>query len=202
MARLKLLRPATPEAVATPLVTARLTLRLPTLADYRAWAKLRGESEGYLRPWEPEWTPRELSRMTYRQRIRSQTGLVAAGRALPFFLFDREGELVGGITVSNIRRGVAQAGTLGYWMGEAHAGRGYMSEAVEAVCEHAFSRHGLHRMEAATLPANRRSIALLHRCGFEREGLARDYLCIAGRWQDHLLYARVNGQSRTQPLPT
>ena len=201
MARLRLLRPSGPETIAPTLTTTRLVLRLPTLGDYRAWAALRGASEDFLRPWEPQWTPRELSRMTYRQRIRSQTGLVAAGRALPWFLFDRTDDaLLGGVTISNIRRGVAQAGTLGYWMGEAHAGHGYMGEAVEAVCAHAFSRHGLHRLEAATLPDNHRSIALLERSGFQREGLARDYLCIAGRWQDHLLYARVNRRGDDVPL--
>ena len=141
--------------------------------------------------------------MTYRQRIRSQSGLIAAGRALPWFLFHREtDELLGGITVSNIRRGVAQAGTLGYWMGEPHAGQGYMREAVDAVVRDAFHRHGLHRLEAATLARNARSIRLLERCGFEREGLARSYLCIDGMWQDHLLYALVNsGVNREEPRP-
>lgn len=196
MARLRLLRPSPPEPRPDVIETERMVLRPPTLADHRAWAELRGASEAFLRPWEPEWTTRELSRTTYRQRIRSQTGLVAAGRALPWFLFSRADDaLLGGVTVSNIRRGVAQAGTLGYWMGEAYAGRGYMSEAVEAVVADAFDRHGLHRLEAATLATNARSIALLDRCGFEREGLARGYLCIEGRWQDHLLYGRVASSS-------
>lgn len=192
MARLRLLRPALPAPGPTVLETERLLLRPPSPQDYRQWAELRGASEAFLRPWEPRWTPRELSRTTYRQRIRAQHASVAAGRAVPWFLFDPAGELLGGITISNIRRGVAQAGTLGYWMGEAHAGRGYMREAVEAVVLDGFRRHGLHRLEAATLAANERSIRLLERCGFEREGLARDYLCIDGEWRDHLLYARVN----------
>lgn len=193
MARLRLLRPGIAGPGPSELATPRLVLRVPTLGDHRQWAELRAASEAFLRPWEPLWAPRELSRMTYRQRIRSQSGMIAAGRALPWFLFDRETDaLLGGITLSNIRRGVAQAGTLGYWMGEAHAGRGLMREAVLAVVDHAFRNHGLHRLEAATLATNVRSIRLLERCGFECEGLARSYLCIDGEWQDHLLYASVN----------
>ena len=95
------------------------------------------------------------------------------------------------MTVSNIRRGVSQSATIGYWMGECHAGNGYMSAAVEAVCNRLFRDNGLHRVEAATLPTNMRSVALLERCGFRLEGCARDYLKIAGRWQDHLLFARL-----------
>ena len=166
---------------------------MPQVGDYRAWAELRGTSNAFLRPWEPEWTAKELSRTTYRARVRAQTGQIAAGRALPYFLWERRTDtLLGGITVSNIRRGVAQAGTVGYWMGQPYAGQGFMREALDAVCDTAFREHGLHRMEAATLAHNRRSVALLERCGFRREGLARSYLRIDGRWQDHLLYARVD----------
>ena len=197
MARSRLLRLPLAEPEHAPLLTRRLVLRTPTLSDHREWAALRESSQAFLRPFEPEWTARELSRTTYRQRLRSQAGLAAAGRALPWFLFERErGRMVGGITVSNIRRGVAQAGTVGYWMGAEHAGHGYMREALRAVMACAFEEHDLHRLEAATLPDNERSIRVLERCGFRREGVARSYLRIAGAWRDHLLYATVN------PSPT
>ena len=198
MARLRLLRPAGAAPDVPPVETARLTLRLPVLGDHREWARLRRDSAEFLRPWEPLWTPDELSRATFRSRIRSQTAQVAQGRSLPYFLFERRTDtLVGGLTVSNIRRGVAQAGTLGYWMGRPYAGQGYMREAVEAVCRALHGPHGLHRIEAATIATNTRSIALLERCGFRCEGVARAYLKIADRWQDHLLYARVE----SDPLP-
>lgn len=198
MARLRLLRPAGAPPDVPVLETARLTLRLPLVTDHREWARLRRDSEAFLKPWEPLWTPDELSRATFRSRIRSQTGQVAQGRSLPYFLFERRSDtLVGGLTVSNIRRGVAQAGTLGYWMGAPYAGQGYMREAVEAVCAALHRAHGLHRIEAATIASNTRSIALLEHCGFRCEGVARAYLKIADRWQDHLLYARVE----SDPLP-
>ena len=104
--------------------------------------------------------------------------------------------LVGGITLSNVRRGVAQAGNLGYWIGEPHARRGHMNAAVRALLPFAFGGLRLHRVEAACIPSNAASIRLLERNGFTREGYAREYLCINGIWQDHLLYARLKDDPR------
>ncbi|WP_428674636.1 GNAT family N-acetyltransferase, partial [Roseibium sp.] len=83
-----------------------------------------------------------------------------------------------------------QAVTLGYWMGEPFAGNGYMTEAVAVAVRYAFDELRLHRVEAACIPDNTRSIRLLEKAGFEREGLMRSYLKIDGRWCDHFLYAR------------
>lgn len=109
--------------------------------------------------------------------------------AYPFFIFNDDEVLVGGITIGQVSRGVAQTATLGYWMGRPYAGLGYMSRAVRAVCHHAFSALRLHRLEAACLPHNEASARLLESVGFTREGYARAYLRINGSWQDHLLYA-------------
>ena len=95
-------------------------------------------------------------------------------------------------TLGNIRRGVTQSGQVGYWIGERHGGKGLMREAVKLVCEYGFSYNGLHRLEAACIPGNTRSVRLLEASGFEREGLLRSYLKINGTWQDHFLYARIN----------
>jgi ribosomal-protein-alanine N-acetyltransferase len=97
--------------------------------------------------------------------------------------------LIGGLTLANIRRGVAQAGSIGYWMGAPYASRGYMTDAVRTLIPFAFGALRLHRLEAACIPTNTPSIRLLERLGFAREGLAREYLCINGVWEDHLLYA-------------
>ncbi len=115
-----------------------------------------------------------------------------------FLVFRKHDEaLIGGLTIANIRRGVAQAGSLGYWMGEPFARQGHMTAAVRAVAPFAFSALGLHRLEAACIPTNTASMRLLEKCGFAREGLARQYLCINGIWQDHVLYARL----RDDPAP-
>ena len=109
-----------------------------------------------------------------------------------FLIFrSRDNALVGGLTLANIRRGVAQAGSLGYWMGLPYMRQGYMTAAVRAVIPFAFATLRLHRLEAACIPTNAGSIRLLENTGFVREGYAREYLCINGMWQDHLLYGRL-----------
>ncbi|HMO72598.1 MAG TPA: GNAT family protein, partial [Paracoccaceae bacterium] len=94
------------------------------------------------------------------------------------------------------RRGPAQAGTLGYWIGAAHARQGLMREAIGAVVHHAFRAMELSRIEAACLPENSASRALLEDCGFKYEGVAQSYLQIAGRWRNHVLYANLRGDRR------
>jgi ribosomal-protein-alanine N-acetyltransferase len=102
--------------------------------------------------------------------------------------------LLGGITLSNLRRGVSQTATLGYWIGAAHARQGYVTEALWATLEYAFQRLGLHRVEAACLADNEASRRLLLKSGFQEEGYAREYLRINGSWQDHQLFAILRGE--------
>lgn len=167
-------------------------LRLPVMSDYPAWAELRARSRAHLTPWEPRWTADELSRSTFRLRVRLANREARDDTAMAFLIFRASDDvLVGGITLSNIRRGVAQSGTLGYWMGEPYKNCGFMKAAVGAVASHAFGRLRLHRVEAACLPENIASVRVLEACGFEREGLARQYLNINGAWRDHVLFARL-----------
>lgn len=169
--------------------SARLTLRAPTMADHPAWAALRAESRAFLEPWEPLWPEDDLDKPAFRRRLKRYASEIREGVAYPWFVFDAATrELLGGITLAQVRRGVTQTGTVGYWMGEAHAGKGVMTEAVGLVAGFAFSTLRLHRLEASCLPENGRSIRLLEKVGFTREGLARRYLCIAGEWRDHLLW--------------
>ncbi len=114
--------------------------------------------------------------------------------AYPFFIHDTEGDvLLGGLTLSNVRRGVAQMASAGYWIGEAVSRRGFMTDALRTVVPYAFEHLRLHRLEAACLPSNEASIRLLRKCGFAEEGIARKYLKINGRWEDHLLFGLVAG---------
>jgi len=99
--------------------------------------------------------------------------------------------LIGGIALNDVRRGMAQKGTLGYWIGEPYARQGYMSEAVGLVCSFAFETLKLHRLEAGCLPRNEASRRLLARLGFMQEGFARAYLRINGKWEDHILWGMV-----------
>ncbi len=137
----------------------RVTLRMPSAGDYREWASLRSESRSFLEPWEPRWAPDELERPAWRQRLNRYRADFARGVSVAFFIFDRQsGHLLGGITLGNIRHGVAQSGHIGYWIGERFSGRGFMAEALDLLAGHAFDTLKLHRIEAACIPANSRSI--------------------------------------------
>ncbi|MBA8901499.1 MULTISPECIES: GNAT family protein [unclassified Phyllobacterium] len=175
----------------------RLYLRAPQVSDYRAWAHLRAQSRDFLTPWEPLWADDDLERSSFRHRIRHYDEEAAAGTAHPFFLFhNSDSRLLGGITLGNIRRGVGQNGMIGYWTGAPYAGQGYMGEALSLLISHAFTKVRLHRLEAACIPSNERSIRLLEKAGFQREGLLRSYLKINGMWQDHLLFSLLEDDVR------
>jgi [ribosomal protein S5]-alanine N-acetyltransferase len=166
-------------------------LRNPRMEDFVQWRDLRVASRPFLVPWEPAWQDDELLLSSFRRRMTHYAKLATDDLAYPFFIFDRDEEqLLGAITISNVRRGVAQMATLGYWMGEAFTNRGVMTDAVAAILGFARTDLGLNRMEAACLPANLPSMRLLEKCGFEREGFAKAYLKINGAWEDHVLWGR------------
>ncbi len=177
-----------------PLIrTQNLALRAPVATDYAAWAVLRMESREFLTPWEPVWNEDDLTRTSFRLRVKRAAREIATDEAYSLFIFDTRSDiLLGGLTLGLVRRGVAQACTLGYWMGERHAGKGHMTEAVRGALRFAFQDLALHRVEAACLPNNLPSKRLLERVGFQSEGMARAYLRINGSWADHLLYAALS----------
>src|ERR1700687_3860719 len=169
-----------------------VTLRLPQMAEYEEWAALRTASREFLTPWEPSWPADDLTRSAFRRRLKRYAEDWRTDQSYAFFVFRKQDNvLVGGLTLASIRRGVAQAGSIGYWMGAPYVRGGHMTAAVRAVLPVAFTTLRLHRGEAACIPTNVPSIRLLERCGFAREGYARQFLCINGIWQDHLLFARL-----------
>ena len=170
----------------------RVLLRMPQATDYADWTALREASRDFLTPWEPTWPADDLTRSAFRRRIRRYAEDLRTDQGYAFLIIrNSDNALVGGLTLANIRRGVAQAGSLGYWMGRPFVRQGYMTAAVRAIIPFAFATLRLHRLEAACIPTNAGSIRLLEKTGFVREGYAREYLCINGIWQDHLLYGRL-----------
>jgi ribosomal-protein-alanine N-acetyltransferase len=170
-------------------------LRAAGNRDFEAWRALRAASRAFLKPWEPRWPVDDLTRAGYRRRLLRQDRDRQDDQAYSFLLFrEEDNALLGGLTLGNVRRGVAQCGALGYWMGEPFAGQGYMSRGVKAALRHAFVELRLHRVEAACAPHNERSRRLLERLGFQHEGFARGYLLIDGVWQDHLLFGLLEGE--------
>ena len=172
-------------------------LRQPVMGDYVAWAELRALSRQHLTGWEPLWTRDELARSAFRRRLRQYQREMREDQGYAFLVFrEADAALIGGLTISNIRRGVAQSASVGYWMGLPHVRRGHMTDAVRAVVPFAFATLGLHRLEAACLPHNAASARVLEKSGFRREGTARRYLKINDVWQDHDLYALLHDDPR------
>ena len=178
------------------LETERMTLRLPLQADFAAWSALRVQSRDFLTPWEPVWAADHLARKSFTNRVYWAQRASRNGTALPLFLIRRDGELLGAITLDNIRRGPAQSATIGYWIGQRFARQGYMREAIGTLVHHTFTQLDLSRIEAACLPENTASRGVLERSGFKYEGVAQSYLQINGRWRNHVLYSNLRHDRR------
>jgi ribosomal-protein-alanine N-acetyltransferase len=192
-----LLRATSPSDFGPVIESDRVMLRTPQMSDYPAWVALRSSSREFLVPWEPLWAADELSRASFRRRVRHYLRDLREDVGYALFIYTTAtNTLVGGLTLCNVRRGVTQSCTLGYWIGAQYARQGYMTAAVRAVVPFVFDSLELHRLEAACLPSNTASIRLLEKTGFVREGLARRYLRINGVWQDHLLYGQLDSDAR------
>jgi len=169
-----------------------VVLRPPRASDYQEWRDLRAGSRQFLQPWEPTWPADDLSRAAFRRRLAAYARDRELGAAYAFFVFrSADGALSGGITLSNVRRGVAQMGTIGYWCGQPFARQGLTLAAVRVISDFAFRTLGLHRLEAACIPENKPSRDLLLKAGFAEEGFAKAYLKINGVWRDHVLFGLV-----------
>ncbi len=187
---IRLTRPSAAALAATRLDGDFLFLRPPQNDEWSAWAELRSLSRAYLTPWEPSWPADALTEAAYLRRIRHVTAEWKADEGYSFHIYDRaENRLVGGIGLTQVRRGVAQTATLGYWIGAPFERRGFATGAAELLTRFAFRALRLHRIEAACLPENAASRRVLEKAGFVREGYARLYLKIAGDWRDHLTFA-------------
>ena len=173
------------------LARPRVVLRMGVPADWQAWRELRGLSRDFLKAWEPEWPKDALSRPFFDGMLHRHMREWREGTGYGFFIFKTD-VLIGGIGLNDVRRGIAQRATLGYWIGEPYARKGYMAEAAGLMCDFAFRTLKLHRLEASCLPANEPSKLLLKRLGFAEEGYAKSYLRIDGAWQDHALFAKIN----------
>lgn len=175
----------------------RLHLRLAQTADHAPWQKIRQKSIGFLNQWEPVRAEDYPSKRSFQNRVYWGKRAAKSGSAFPFLLFRaKDRALIGALTLDNIRKGPAQTGTIGYWIGEEYARQGYMREALEAVVGFAFEQLDLSRIEAACLPENVPSRGLLEKSGFKYEGVAQSYLQIAGRWRNHVLYANLRHDRR------
>ena len=173
-----------------------VVLRYPQMSDYAQWSALRGESRDFLSAWEPVWAPDELTRTAFRHRLRRYQREIRNDLAYPFLVFRKhDNVLMGGVTLTNVRRGVTQSAAIGYWIGVHHARHGHMYAALRTMLPFVFELLGLHRLEAACIPENVASRNLLLKVGFREEGRARRYLQINGEWRDHILFALLEEEA-------
>ena len=167
----------------------RVFLRPPKRRDALKWQKLRMSSKSFLVPWEPSWDASSCTRRAYLRYFKNSNYLANMDRAYSFLIFKTDDKtLLGGINVGNVRRGVAQSASLGYWIGEKYSRNGYMKESLKLLIPSLFVDLRLNRIEAATLEENIASKNLLKKIGFKKEGVLRKYLKINGTWRDHILY--------------
>ena len=181
----------------TELIGARVMLRPLRADDWEQWREVRTRCRVWLERWEPRPDVGSIDPAVDREAFRSRCGAWDRQRhfdaAYGFGLFLLDGRFAGEVSLGSVQRGPFQMGYIGYWIDEALAGGGYVPEGVVLIMQYAFDALQLHRLEAACIPSNTASIRLLEKVGFVREGYAREYLCINGLWQYHLLFARLNG---------
>jgi ribosomal-protein-alanine N-acetyltransferase len=181
--------------LATKIETKRLVLRPPRTGDVAEIRRLLRHNHAHLKPWNPSPPPgedpasiTEVSKTVLRQRRDWKRG---SGFVFMLALREDPSRFVGKIALNGIMRGAMHGAYLGYWMDVDHVERGLATEAIGAVLDWAFGSAGLHRIQAAIMPRNDRSLRVVEKLGFRREGYAERYLQIAGKWEDHILFAKT-----------
>ena len=170
-----------PKRIEFELKGKNVFLRPPEYKDWKAWSSLKEKNKFYLKPWEPLWSPSELERSSFVKRVRFFEKLALDDSAYSFLIFESKTKnLIGEININNVQRSVVQSCSIGYWICEEKMGQGLMSEAINLIKKFIFDELDLHRLEAACLPVNKRSLRTLKNNGFAIEGLVRKYLKING----------------------
>ncbi len=169
---------------------ARVALRAPRMSDAPRLIDVRQRSWRFLSPWMPVPDPGAEEVQANRRQIHRQRREWQEDKAYPLFIVDRlTDQVVGRVAFNNVVRGVFQNAYLGYWIDVQHARKGLMTEALRLAMGAAFGPMGLHRLQAAIIPRNTASLAVIRKAGFRQEGLAERYLRIAGEWEDHVIFA-------------
>jgi len=168
----------------------RVIIRYPKRRDWKAWVKLRQESYNFLQKWEPYWEINQCNRSNYMRQLKMQRTKATYDLAYSFLCFRKDNkDLLGGINISNIQRGVIQTCNIGYWLGERNIGYGYMEESIKAIIPYIYEQLKIHRIQALTLEENIASRKLIEKVNFKKEGVLREAMKINNEWRDHLIYS-------------
>jgi ribosomal-protein-alanine N-acetyltransferase len=174
-----------------------MRVRELTPADAREFIRVHEVSAAYFADWIDRATPEERLAQALKK-------LEAPGQNAQFVGEAEDGRIAGFFNLNAIVRGVFDSAYASWYVNIEFSKRGYGAEGVRALLDLAFSSTdgiGLHRVQANIIPTNVASIRLAERVGLRREGLAERYLYIAGRWQDHVMYARTTEEHSFTYVP-
>lgn len=169
-----------------------VTLRPAQASDAVELAALAVAQREHLAPWEPERPEAWFTEAGQRASVEQAEADADADLGHAFVIVDEDGRIIGRLTLASVVRGAGQFCSIGYWVAREAIGRGVATAAVGTGLRIAFEELGLHRVQAETLTHNHASRRVLEHHGFQRYGVAPQYLRIAGRWQDHELWQVLN----------
>jgi ribosomal-protein-alanine N-acetyltransferase len=169
----------------------RTAIRPLATGDATEFAAAVAANRSHTEPWEPIHAEVHYTRAGQAETLRRDVEAWELGTGYAFAVLDREhgDAIIGRIALGNVVRGAWRNATLGYWVAAASGGRGHGTAAALLICDFAFRHAGLHRVQPAVIPRNVRSIRVVEKAGFRREGRALKYLNIAGNWEDHDIFA-------------
>ena len=168
----------------------KVFLRLPNRSDYIPWINLRNNNFSYLSCWEPDGALRKNSYSDFKIRVEWAKRGFKNKEVISMLIFRKPTlDLVGSITLENVKFGPFYSGYIGYWLGSEYYRQGLMSAALGSVINFAVRNWKITKISAATLPENTASINLLRKFNFSEEGIGRKYLKIKGNWRDHMIFS-------------
>ena len=175
------------------LETENLIISVLNPDDVELLVKYERDNRSHLSPWEPTRIAGYFGLEETKKRVELNFKNFQLGSSISLVAFDKsKSEIICLCTFSNIVHGVFQACNLGYSISEKKQGKGLMFEMLQASIQYVFIEYNLHRVMANYIPSNIRSEKLLDKLGFQKEGMAKSYLKIAGSWQDHVLTSKIN----------
>jgi [ribosomal protein S5]-alanine N-acetyltransferase len=178
--------------------TERLWLKILVEADADKVLDFVQRNKEFLKEWEPERESDYYTLLTQAQLLAADKKLIESGQMLKVWIFradDTQDRTIGSLSLSNIVRGAFQSCHLGYRIDEQEQSQGYMTEALKRLITVAFQEMNLHRLEANIMPRNEASLSVVRKLGFKEEGLAKRYLKINGKWEDHIHMVLLNDQA-------
>lgn len=176
------------------IVTPRLILKSIDESHAEQVTDFVIRNKEFLEEWEPLRTSEYYSVEAQTKLIENDLLNMEREQLFKVWIYRREASdrIIGSIALNNIVRGAFQSCTVGYRIDHSENGKGYMTEGLKYVIEHAFHPLQLHRIEANIMPRNKASLRVVEKLGFREEGLASKYLKINGKWEDHIHMVLLN----------